>query len=79
MQSTDYYLLLLFHVDASGTARSSLNNIKGDCRTSVRDSGVGSFSSILPVKKQRGLKGPVVFEESAGGYRPCATARDLTS
>jgi len=51
VQSTDYYLLLLFHVCTNDTARSSLRSIKKDYGAAVRDSGTQVvFSSILPVK-----------------------------
>ena len=48
VQSTDYYLLLLFHVGTSDTARSSLWSIKKDYRAlgaAVRGSGVQAVFS----------------------------------
>ena len=54
LQSTDYYLLLLFHVGTSDTARNSLRSIKKDYRALgvvARDSGAQvGFSSIFQVK-----------------------------
>ncbi|PKU38376.1 hypothetical protein llap_11321 [Limosa lapponica baueri] len=54
VQSTDCYLLLLFYMSTSNTAKSSLRIIKKDYRAlevAVKDSGAQIvFSSILPVK-----------------------------
>lgn len=56
IQSTDCYLLLLFHMGINNKARSSLWSAK-DYRAlaaALRDSGAqADFSSVLPVKVKR--------------------------
>lgn len=68
IQSSDNYLLLLFHVGTSDTARSSQRSTK-DYRAVTRHSGTQAvFTSIFPVKG-KGLKGPVESGASINGYR----------
>ena len=60
VRPSDYYPLLLFHVDNNDTARGNLDRIKSDYKApGVVVKGVGAqvmFSSILPVRGKDGRR-----------------------
>lgn len=68
IRTSDNYLLLLFHVGTSDTARSNQRSTK-DYRAVMKHSGTQAvFTYIFPVKRN-GLKGPAESGESINGYR----------
>lgn len=78
VQSPDYYLPLLFHMDTIDTAKSSLKSIKKDYRALgvvLRDPGAQVvFSTNIPVKWKR-FERAIEPGESTNGPRTGATTR----